>query len=133
MPSLGDLVEDRSDSAGSLIIIVQQETMIAEVQMLVVRMERRHIQEMFNKESQYSLLIALIWMVGERAVSKMKLASWLAYLVVSFLAMGVTGIALSLGEVHYEFGFGQVELSVPLRHHEDRNLIFLIHCCIPSA
>lgn len=65
--------------------------------------------------------MAVIWMVREKAASKMMPASWLAYLV-SFLATGVTGRGLSLGEVHYEFGFGQTELSVPLKHYEDRNL-----------
>lgn len=49
---LGDLMEDRPDSAGSLIVIVQKETIMVEVQVLVVKMERRHIQEMFSRESQ---------------------------------------------------------------------------------
>lgn len=42
---LGDPIEDRSDSAGSLIVIVWKETMILEVQVLVVKMERRHIKK----------------------------------------------------------------------------------------
>lgn len=45
-------MEDRSDSAGSLIVIVQKEIIMVEVQVLVVKMERRHIQEMFSRESQ---------------------------------------------------------------------------------
>lgn len=73
--------------------------------------------------------MALISTVRERIVSEMMPAHWLAYLVVSFLAMRVT----EFEKVHCGFGFGKTELLVPLRYHEDRSLIFLIHCCIPNA
>lgn len=83
-------MEDRSDSAEILIVIVQKETIMIEVQVLVVKMERRHIQEMFSRESQQDLLMALIWMAREHVVTKMMPGSWLTDLVVSLLAMGVT-------------------------------------------
>lgn len=52
--------------------------------------------------------------------------SWFAYLLMSFLALKVNGIGLSLV-------LDRLKLLVPLRQHEDRNIIFLIHGCIPNA
>lgn len=48
---LGDLIEYRSNGTGSLIVIVQKQTVMVEAQVLVVKMKRRHIQVMFSKES----------------------------------------------------------------------------------
>ena len=70
---------------------------MAEVQMLVVRMERRHIQEMFNRESQYSLPDSFD--LDGRGKSSVKNEA-------SFLACILGGVFLSYGS-HWdstEFG-----------------------------
>lgn len=43
--TLKDLIKDKENSVGNRILMVQRETMMAEVQVLVMKMDRRQIQK----------------------------------------------------------------------------------------